>query len=170
MKIVGIAGSPRQYSKTREAVEVALEAAAATGAEIELIDLRALGLPHYDPDSSENSGVVREFLEKVAEADALILGTPVYHGSMSALLKNALDHFEDLGGKVVAFISVAGGMPGTNAITSLQFVAQSLHAISLPANAAISDPRSASSLKRLEMLGRELVGLTARLQAYAALT
>ena len=89
--VVGIAGSLRDGSYTRVGVERALEAAAETGATTELLDLREYDLPVFDADARA-AGDAPELTRRIREADAILLGTPVYHGSYSAPLKNALDY------------------------------------------------------------------------------
>jgi NAD(P)H-dependent FMN reductase len=50
ISIVGLGGSLAKTSKSRAALQVALEGAASARAETTLLDLRALALPIYDPD------------------------------------------------------------------------------------------------------------------------
>ena len=53
-------------------------------------------LSHYDPGRSERSLVERSLVEALRRADGVIWATPSYHGSVSGLLKNAIDYIEDL--------------------------------------------------------------------------
>jgi azobenzene reductase len=50
LKIVGLGGSLAEVSRSRAALRVALDGAAAAGAETTLLDLRELDLPMYNPD------------------------------------------------------------------------------------------------------------------------
>ncbi|WP_407026603.1 NADPH-dependent FMN reductase [Agrobacterium rosae] len=43
-------------------------------------------------NTAEQNLVAQEFRDAVSTADALVLATPVYHGSYPGMLKNALDH------------------------------------------------------------------------------
>jgi NADPH-dependent FMN reductase len=57
LTIVGLGGSVAQISRSRAALQVALEGAASAGATTELLDLRELELPMYNPDDDEPSPV-----------------------------------------------------------------------------------------------------------------
>jgi multimeric flavodoxin WrbA len=99
MKIVGINGSPRKNWNTATLVQKALDGAAAQNAETELIHL-------YDLDykgciccfacklrsgKSYGSCVVNDdlkpILQKLENADALILGSPIYYGAVTGELR-----------------------------------------------------------------------------------
>src|SRR5436190_18456172 len=113
--IVGIPGSLRPGSYTRRAVEIALEGAAETGAETRLIDLRDYHLIFRDgKDESAYPADVFKLRAEVKQADGVILGTPEYHGSVSGVLKNALDlmGFDEFEGKMIGLLGVSGGRMG----------------------------------------------------------
>jgi FMN reductase len=55
-----------------------------------------LQLPHYDPRSEERSASARALVASLRRADGLFLASPGYHGSISGLVKNALDYVEDM--------------------------------------------------------------------------
>ncbi len=92
-QLLGIVGSPSNPSKTRTAVEVALQAAA------EVFDLKTeiLHLAEYDLDIADGrkvgefSGDTAKAQELVINSDAFLVGTPVYRGSYSGDLKNLFD-------------------------------------------------------------------------------
>ena len=92
-ELLGIVGTVNQPSKTRAAVEIALEAAennmdASTN---------VLHLAEYDiatPDGrplDAYEGDTAAALERIVESDAYIIGTPVYRASYSGILKDLLD-------------------------------------------------------------------------------
>jgi len=89
--IVGSATSPP--SKTRVAVERALDAAAA---EYD-VTTEVLHLAEYDVDTAdgrtlaEYEGDTAAVLETIVESDAYVIGTPVYRATYSGALKNVLD-------------------------------------------------------------------------------
>lgn len=93
MSVLGIAGSVSERSKTRSAIEVALDAAAETRG----VDTDLLHLAEYDLVTADGRGLdayegdTAAALEKVIEADAYVVGTPIYRGSVSGALKNLLD-------------------------------------------------------------------------------
>jgi NAD(P)H-dependent FMN reductase len=75
----------------------------------------------------------------VKASDGLILATPEYHGSISGVLKNALDlmSFDELSDKVVGAISVLGGQVNNNALNDLRTIARWVHAWVIPEQVAI---------------------------------
>ncbi|MDP9367137.1 MAG: NAD(P)H-dependent oxidoreductase [Chloroflexota bacterium] len=90
LRILAIPGSTRAGSYNRRLLETARDVAA-PGVEIEITDISRL--PFYDADL-EAAGApdsVREFREQVQTADALLIGTPEYNGTIPGLLANALD-------------------------------------------------------------------------------
>ena len=136
--VVALCGSLRDESHTRKALTHALDAADATGAETELLDLREWNLPVYDADA-DDPGDTAEFTRRVRTADAILLGTPVYHGSYSSVLKNALDYcgFDEFENKTVGLLAVAGGSFPITALDHLRSVCRALNAWVLPHQAAV---------------------------------
>lgn len=87
--VLGIVGSVSEESKTRTAVEHALDGA---DAETSVLHLAEYDLATADGRGLENyAGDTADALQQVVEADAYVVGTPVYRGSCSGLLKNFLD-------------------------------------------------------------------------------
>ena len=165
--VVAICGSLRDGSYTRTALRHALDAAEERGAATELIDLREYDLPVFDPDDEDASDANR-LREKVREADAVILGTPMYHGSYAAPLKNALDYcgFDEFENVTVGLLGVAGGSFPITALEHLRSVCRALDAWVLPYQAAV--PRASGSFEggsfvdadlaeRVAVLGRRAV-------------
>ena len=141
--VVGVVGSLREASYTRVAVERALEAGRAVGGTTELLDLRELDLPVFDADDRE-AGDAPELTRTIREADAILLGTPVYHGSYSAPLKNALDYcgFDEFENKTVGLLAVAGGGFPITALDHLRSVCRALNCWVIPHQAAIPKARN----------------------------
>jgi NAD(P)H-dependent FMN reductase len=165
--VVAIAGSLRTESHTRVALERALDAAESAGGDTELLDLRAFELPPLNPDV-DGQGDSAAFTRRIREADAVLLGTPMYHGSYSGVLKNALDHcgFDEFEGKTVGLLGVAGGAFPITALDHLRSVCRALDAWVLPHQAAV--PRASSAFDdgrfvddaiedRVATLGRRVV-------------
>jgi FMN reductase len=82
---------------------------------------------------------VARLSQTVKQADGLILATPEYHGSVSGVLKNALDlmGFEELSGKVSGLISILGGQPNSNALNDLRIILRWVHGWVIPEQVAI---------------------------------
>ncbi|MBS0361835.1 MAG: NAD(P)H-dependent oxidoreductase [Proteobacteria bacterium] len=93
--IVGIGGTPRAGSSTERALAHALTAAEAAGARTQIFGGEFLErLPHFNPGPAGPSPEQAELAQAVREADGIILATPGYHGSLSGVVKNALDTLE----------------------------------------------------------------------------
>jgi NAD(P)H-dependent FMN reductase len=166
--VAAVVGSLRDESYTRAALEVALGAAESySNVETDLIDLREFDLPVYDGDAGD-AGDAEALRERVAVADAILVGTPVYHGSYSSTLKTALDYcgFDEFDGKTVGLLAVAGGSFPTATLDHLRSVMRALNAWVLPHQAAV--PRVSSHFEdgrfvdddlreRVEVLGERAV-------------
>jgi len=93
--IVGIGGTPRLGSTTERALALALREAEAAGARTRLLGGDFLErLPHFNPGPAGASPEQAELVAAVRAADGIILATPGYHGSLSGMVKNALDTME----------------------------------------------------------------------------
>jgi FMN reductase len=143
IKVVGLGGSLGKKSLTLSVLNISLQGAKQGGAEVELLDLRELSLPFYNPEIKleEYPENVSRFLNKVREADGMIWASPAYHGTVSGAMKNALDFLEFLAkdqppyltDKVVGLITTSGGsLAGVNAINALNHICQALRAWVVP--------------------------------------
>jgi FMN reductase len=95
--IVGLGGSTRPGSSSERAVKTALDAAKEKGAETVMLDGPFLAsLPLFRPEDTARTPEQRELIDTIARCDGLIVGSPGYHGSVSGLVKNALDTLEEL--------------------------------------------------------------------------
>ena len=134
--IVGLGGTVRPGSTTERALCVALRAAEAAGAETRLFGGAFLArLPIFDPRPGGPSPEQDELTRAVAEADGLIVASPGYHGSISGVIKNALDTLEltraderpYLSGKPVGAIITADGWQAAG--TTLMALRAIIHAL-----------------------------------------
>jgi len=103
--IVGVGGTLRDGSTSERALKLALGAAAEMGCATRLFAGDAINLPPYDPAERERGREAKVLVEALREADGLILSSPGYHGTISGLLKNALDYAEDLRSDTRAYLS-----------------------------------------------------------------
>ena len=131
--VVALCGSLRDTSYTRIALRHVLDAAADAGAETRLVDFREMDLPLFDPNHDEQ-GDSEELKRIVREADSVILGTPVYHGSYSSALKSALDYlgFDEFEDTTVGLLATAGGGTYGSTLDHMRVVARGVHAWVLP--------------------------------------
>lgn len=140
VRIVGIGGSLRPNSHSQIALNFAAQRVEALGAEVEILDLRTMQLPFCNgEDGYPGYPDVERLRNAVKQADGLILATPEYHGSVSGVLKNALDlmDFEQLDGKVTGLISVLGGQSNSNALNDLRVIMRWVHAWVIPEQIAV---------------------------------
>jgi NAD(P)H-dependent FMN reductase len=141
--LVGVSGSLRNESYARRALTRVLDAAEDAGATIELLDLREYDLPVFDPDRDDTADAAR-LTEAVREGDAVVLATPVYHGSYSSPLKLALDYcgFDEFEDTTVGLLAVAGGGFPVTALDHLRSVCRAVNAWVLPHQVAIPRARN----------------------------
>ncbi|WP_266078023.1 NADPH-dependent FMN reductase [Haladaptatus caseinilyticus] len=161
-RIVAICGSLRDSSATRTSLEQALSGAERAGGTGDLLDLREFDLPLYDPND-RMAGDAVELKRRVREADAVVLGTPMYHGSYSSVLKTALDYcgFDEFEQKTVGLLAVAGGRFPITAMDHLRSVCRALDAWVLPYEAAV--PQSHSAVRNGKFTDDELATRVATL-------
>ncbi|MFS0857914.1 NADPH-dependent FMN reductase [Paenibacillus taichungensis] len=132
MNIIILAGSNRKNATSTRLGEYAAEVIKGQGHEASLFDLYQTPLPFYAPDEKQNEDQnLSDLNTRMLAADAIILSTPEYHGSISGVLKNALDHLSQahFSGKPVLSISSAGGAVGVSSLLQLQAIIRNLHGI-----------------------------------------
>ena len=179
--IVGLGGSLAGMSRSRAALELALEGAEGRGARTRLLDLRELALPMYDPDDETPNASAERLIESCYGADGMLWSSPMYQGTISGAFKNALDWLHSLGKReppflhdtVVGLISAAGGMQGLQAINTMEFATRALRAWAVPYVVPIASAarvfdddgrvREESVALQLRTLGAEVVRVAERL-------
>lgn len=154
-RVVAICGSLREHSRTRWALETALEGSAEVGADTELLDLRTFDLPMFDADR-DVQGDSEELVARVDAADSILLGTPMYHGSYSSIIKTALDYcgFDEFEHKTVGLLVVSGGSFPISALEHLRTVCRALNAWVLPHQAAV--PHAGTAIEDGEFTDEKL--------------
>lgn len=145
-RIVGIGGTVHPGSSTEQALNLALAAAADAGAETVMFGGAYLGaLPHY---RGQGYGIAdgADLVEAVRRADGVIISAPGYHGSISGVVKNALDYLEDLAkdarpyldGRAVGLIATAYGDQATmSTLFTLRSVVHALRGWPTPMGATV---------------------------------
>jgi len=174
LTVVGLGGSLAQRSSSLAALRIALEGATEAGATTELLDIKQLSLPMYDPAEENPPDSVRRMCDAIYRSDGLIWSSPMYNGTISGSFKNALDWLKLLGDrnppyltdKVVGLISTAGGVQGLQAVNTMEFVVRALRGWSVPLVMPIAQawkafneqgiPRDNQLTEQLHALGREV--------------
>ena len=103
MNILGISGSPKKSGFTNLLLDEALDGARAGGARTRKIILNDLVFrPCQECDGCKKTGIcvygddMKDVYEKLIEADALIVATPVYFGTVTAQLKTMIDRCQSV--------------------------------------------------------------------------
>lgn len=185
IRVVGIGGTLRENSTSLWALQHALDIVRESGATTQLVDLRRLALPMFQPDweLKDYESSVQDFIHLAKHADAFLFSTAAYHGTLAGITKNALDYFELLSDaprpylhdKPVGLIATAGGdQAAIHSIAAMVNVVHSLRGYALPLSVPIHnagdvfDPdgkvSSGKHIKRLNQMGRMLVDTALRFQ------
>ena len=146
--VVGIGGTIGAVSSTERALRIALDAAGREGYRTRLFGGEDMArLPLYDPRATERTPAERDFVDTVRAASAVIIASPGYHGSLSGLVKNALDLLEEtardarpyLADMPVGLIATAFGWQATGStIAALRSIVHALRGWPTPFAATIN--------------------------------
>ena len=146
--VVGIGGTIGAIASTERALRIALDAAEREGFRTRLFGGEDMArLPLYDPRSIARTPHEQDFVEAVRGASALIIASPGYHGSISGVVKNALDLLEEtakddrpyLADMPVGLIATAYGWQATGStIAALRSIVHALRGWPTPFAAAIN--------------------------------
>jgi len=123
MKIIGINASPKkEKSQTRRLVMGVLDGARQAGADVTFIDLCSLDIAYctacgtcYAKGECVNDDDYPALLEKMLDADGIVLGSPNYIDQVTAQMKTMLDrmadaiHCQSFAGKYGCAVCTAGG-------------------------------------------------------------
>jgi FMN reductase len=143
LHVVAVCGSLGAQSTTKMALSLALKGAEEYGADTRMIALRDYKLVFYgEVDEKDYPPDVFRLREEIKESDGIIFGTPEYHGSMSGALKNMFDLMsqEQLEGKIVGLVGVAGGHTGAiNSLITLRTIGRNMHFWVLPQEVSVAD-------------------------------
>ena len=175
--VVGIGGTIGGISSTERALKIALDSACEQGFRTRMFGGAEMAkLPLYDPKATSRTAEEQEFVETVRQASALIIASPGYHGSISGVVKNALDLLEEtardearpyLADMPVGLIATAYGWQATGStIAALRSIVHALRGWPTPFAAAINsqitkfdDEGGASDpavVEQLRLIGRQV--------------
>lgn len=186
-RIVAFAGSTRIDSYNKRLVKVAAAGAREAGAEVTFVDLRDLPMPLYDEDLEAQEGIpptALKFKEILRSHDGMLIASPEYNSSLTAVLKNAIDWasrplpdepplacFAD---KVAAIMSASpGALGGLRGLVHLRAILGNIRVLVIPDQYAVVKAHEAfnanGSLKdsqqqqTVEGLGAKVTRIVARL-------
>ena len=163
-RVLGIGSSLRDNASSTRALSITLDLARKYGAETRMSDLKQNKLPLYDPSEDQSKFEIKKIKDDVVWADALILSTPDYHGSMSGAMKNFLDYFwAEFAGKTFGYVC-SSHEKGLTAIDQMRTAVRQCYGWSMPYGVSINDSEDFTDGKinpklesRLDMLARDLV-------------
>ena len=173
VQIIGLGGSLAENSTSLAALKIALSGAEEAGAQIKIFDVREMNLPFFTPGMEAPDAAV-QMAEAACASQGMIWSSPLYHGTVSGVFKNAVDwldllRIQDppfLTDKIIGLISTAGGMQGLQAVNTMEFSVRALRAWAVPLVMPISqawqafdegnlhDPKIDQQLRNL---GKEVV-------------
>jgi len=146
--VVGIGGTIGGVSSTERALRIALDAAEREGFRTRMFGGADMArLPLYDPRATSRTADEEAFVDAVRQASAVIIASPGYHGSISGVVKNALDLLEEtakdarpyLADMPVGLIATAYGWQATGStIAALRSIVHALRGWPTPFAAAIN--------------------------------
>ena len=187
-RILAFAGSTRTDSFNKKLVRVAKGGAEAAGAEVTLLDLRDYPMPVYDGDLETAEGLpdnARKLKDLMLEHDGLLIASPEYNSSISAVLKNTIDwisrpepdvaplaHFD---GKVAGIVSASpGALGGLRGLVQLRAILSNIKVLVIPeqlavpgAHDAFNDSgalKDAARQQAVEHIGRRVAEVALRLR------
>jgi NAD(P)H-dependent FMN reductase len=167
LNILGVAGSMRKDSGTK-VLKIVLDIAASKyEAKTSLLEIRKVNMPLYNPDLSIQSDInMQKATDQINWADAFILVSPDYHGSMSGSMKNFLDYYwEEFAGKTFGYICTSHEK-GLTVMDQMRTTVRQCYGWSLPYGISVNGSEDFNEEgevinnllnKRLRMLARDLV-------------
>ena len=168
--IVGIGGTFAPMSSTEQALRSVLGKIENVGASTVCFGSAELtDLPHYQP--GQCGEVARKLLSAVRQADGIVLASPGYHGSVSGLMKNAIDYLEETarddrpyfdGLPVGAIATAHGWQAAVSALASLRTMVHALRGWPTPLGMSIN-----SSVTKFAAGGTSDTGVDASLSRMA---
>jgi FMN reductase len=145
--IIGIGGTTRANSSSEMAVRYALARAREYGARTDQIVGSDLAFPMFAPELPHRTDGAARFVDLLRRSDGVIIASPGYHGSISGLIKNALDYTEDMrddaatyldGRAVGSIVCAAGWQTVGTALTTLRCIVHALRGWPTPMGVGIN--------------------------------
>ena len=189
-RILAFVGSLRTESFNKKLARLAAEAARRAGAEVTVLDLRDVPLPVFDQDLEAREGLpanARRLKDAFAAHDGLLIASPEYNSSVTAVLKNTIDwvsrkaspteaNLASFAGKTAAIMSASpGGLGGLRGLVHLRAILGNSQVLVLPDQIAIAKAHEAfgpdGTLKdpllqaTVETIAQRLVSTTAKLRS-----
>jgi NAD(P)H-dependent FMN reductase len=156
-RILAFAGSLRKDSFNKKLVKIAANGARSAGATVTVVELNDYPLPLFSEDIEKATGLPepgRKLKELFVSHDGLLIASPEYNSSITAVLKNTLDWLSRpvpnepplvaFSNKVCVIMSASpGGLGGLRAQPILRSLLQELRVLVLPNQFAVAKAHEA---------------------------
>ena len=166
LRVLGVGSSMRQDSFSTETLNIILNKVNKNGGDTRLLNLYSDPLPMYTAEYNEKLSGIKHAVELVNWADAIVLATPDYHGSMAGSLKNFLDYFwAEFAGKTFGYLC-SSHEKGLTVMDQMRTAIRQCYGWSLPYGISINSNQDFNAnreiinvqlLGRLENFARDLV-------------
>lgn len=145
-RVLAFAGSSRTDSVNKKLVTEAANIAREMGADVKIIDLKDYPIPLYNSDLEAEMGMpenAKSIRRLMIDSQVILIASPEYNGSLSALLKNTLDWAsrsennsssrEAFKGKKFAIMSASPGTRGgARGLVHLRTIIEDIGGIVIP--------------------------------------
>ncbi len=175
--VMGICGSYELDSANGRMLEIVLRECENLGAETLVWDHGKRPLPLVGADGSWDDKNVKGFQEMAVSADAFVLSSPEYHGTMSGVMKNSLDwlYSKHTSGKAFSLMCTLGGQASNNTLNHMRIAARWIHGWVTPEQVAIPHIKEAFDeegnlidemiTERVEAMANSLVDIARHLKS-----
>lgn len=188
-RVLALAGSARKDSFNKKLVQVALTGAKAKGAQVTFVDLADYPLPIFDEDLEARDGLpenARKLKDLFKSHHGLLISSPEYNSSVSALLKNTIDWLsrptgdarplEAFGGKVAGLMAASpGNLGGLRGLVHLRAILGNIQVLVVPDQFALiraheafdasGKLKDAKQQETVEAIGAKVATIAARVNA-----
>jgi len=151
-KILAFAGSTRAESYNHRLLSLAADLAEAEGAEVRRLRLNDLELPLFDEDFERDQGPpagATQFKEWLIESHGMLIASPEYNSSITAVLKNAIDWASwpaegepplvAFRGKAAGLVSASpGGLGGMRGLVHLRAILGNIGVMVVPEQVSVN--------------------------------
>lgn len=155
LHVVGLGGTVRSGSSSEQALRIAVARAEAGGATTRVFAGAELAqLPMYAPEAGDGGPVARDLVAHLRRADGVIIASPGYHGSISGLVKNALDYTEEMRDDALPYladrsvglvVTAYGWQAAVTTLSALRAIVHALRGWVTPYGAAVNSMQTGFS-------------------------
>lgn len=157
VKVLAFAGSTRSESVNKKLLAEAVQILSQKGAKVTVIDLRDYQMPLYDANLENKEGMplkAKQFRNLMLENQVILIASPEYNGSISGVLKNAIDWAsrseratssrDAFKGKKFAIMSASpGSSGGAKGLSHLRSIIEHIGGTVIPQQVVVPDAYNA---------------------------